>query len=200
MDVGAGSGGASLIGAPPPALGASPMFILPTITATLSRLSSRPKLRRGLRALVGPGLRRQPGLKRWRTYDAAANGSNGANGHGGAQVRSLSIAQIADQIVRELSDCHVICVGPVVTGDAMRTPPFYCAVASHDGEAFFTLVVGGADLSDALRTRVAIKDRLRALGRCVLSFKSESEMAVEIEKIWPSTRTTEIRQLVESGR
>ena len=176
------------------------MFILPTITATLSRLSSRPKLRRGLRALVGPGLRRQPGLKRWRTYDAAANGSNGANGHGGAQVRSLSIAQIADQIVKELSDCHVICVGPTVRGDSVRTPAYYCAVASHDGEAFFTLVVGGQDLSDAQRTRVAVRDRLRGMGRCVLTFNSELRMAREAAQLWPGSTTAEVLGIVESGR
>jgi hypothetical protein len=73
-------------------------------------------------------------------------------------------------------------------------------VASHDGETFFTLVVGGQDLSDAQRARVAVRDRLRKMGRCVLSFKTEIALAVEIEKIWPSARTTEIRQLVESGR
>jgi hypothetical protein len=151
----------------------------------------------GERALVQPGLRR---LRGWRTYDAiTGNGNtNGANGHG--QVRSSSIAQIADQIVKELSDCHVICVGPTVRGDSVRTPAYYCAVASHDGEAFFTLVVGGQDLSDAQRTRVAVRDRLRGMGRCVLTFNSELRMAREAAQLWPGSTTAEVLGIVESGR
>jgi hypothetical protein len=175
-------------------------MFLPTIT-TLSRLASRlsqpNNVRAGERALVQPGLRRQPGLKRWRTYDA---GSNGANGHGGAQARSLSITQIADQIVRELSDCHVICVGPVVTGNGVTTPSYYCALASHDTETFFTLVVGAEDLSDAMRTRVMVRDKLRGLGRCVLTFESELRMAKEIAQLWPGPQTAEVLATIESGR
>jgi hypothetical protein len=169
---------------------------MPSITAILFR----PKLRSGLRALVGPGVRRQPGLGRlrqWRTYDSVGNGSNGA---GGAQVRSLSITDIASQIVRELADVNIVCVGPLVRGDAPTTPPFYCAVASHDGETFFTLVVGAEDLSDAQRARVAVKERLRAMGRCVLSFKSEVEMAREVSQLWPGPQTAAVLATIEDGR
>jgi hypothetical protein len=120
------------------------------------------------------------------------------NGHG--QVRSASVTQIADQLVSELAGCHVVCIGPVVLGDATITPRFYCAVCSSDDAGFFSLICGGEDLGDAQRARVAVRDRLRNLGRCVLTFESEAEMAREAEKLWPSERTTQIRQLVENGR
>jgi hypothetical protein len=171
--------------------------IMPTITATLSRLS-RPKLRAGERALFLPAVRRQPGLKRWKTFDSVGNGS--ANGHGAAQARSLSITEIASQIVAELRSCNVIAIGPTVIGDGMRTPAYYCAACSADDGGFFTLIVGGEDLDDAVQTRATVKDQLRSLGKVVMVFKTEIALAVEVEKIWPCAQTTEIRQLVESGR
>jgi hypothetical protein len=171
---------------------------MPSIT-TLSRLC-RPKLRSGNRALTALRLRRHPGLRRWRTFDSVNRSANGANGHGGAQVRSLSIGEIASQIVRELDGCHVIAIGPVVRGNGSSTPSFYAALCSCDDAGFFSLIVGAADLDDAQRARVAVKDQLRSLGKVVMVFKTEIALAVEIEKIWPSARTTEIRKLVESGR
>jgi hypothetical protein len=172
--------------------------IMPTITATLSR----PKLRAGERALVGPAVRRQPGLGRlrqWRTYDAvSSNGS--ANGHGGAQVRSLSITEIASQIVSELAGCNIICVGPVVRGDAPTMPPFYCALCSADDGGFFTLICGGEDLDDAQRARALVRDRLRGMGRCVLEFTTELRMAREIASLWPGPQTEVMLATIESGR
>jgi hypothetical protein len=38
------------------------------------------------------------------------------------------------------------------------------------------------------------------MGKVVMVFQREIEMAVEVEKLWPSARTTEIRQLVASGQ
>jgi hypothetical protein len=123
-------------------------------------------------------------LRGWRTYDAAVNGSsNAANGHGGAQARSLSLTEIADQIIAELRDCNIIAIGPVVVGNGVSTPAYYAAVCSCDHSGFFTLVVGAADLDDAVRARVMVRDKLREMGRCVLSFKTEAKMAIEVEKI-----------------
>jgi hypothetical protein len=177
------------------------MFIVPMITATLSRLS-QPKLRTGERALVGPGVRKHPGLRRWKTFDSAGNGANGSgNGaNSGAQVRSLSITEIASQIVSELAGCNIVCVGPTVRGDSVRTPAFYSALCSHDGAAFFTLIVGAEDLSDATRTRVTVRDQLREMGRCVLEFTTELRMAREIALLWPCPQTAEVLATVEAGR
>jgi hypothetical protein len=166
------------------------MAILPRLFQT--------KLRTGERAFVQPGLRRQPGLKRWRTYDAVSNGSNGANGHG--QVKSLSITEIADQIVSELASCNIVCVGPTVRGDAPTTPPFYCALCSSDDSGFFSLVVGAADLDDAVQTRVAIRDRLREMGKVVMVFQREIEMAREVSQLWPGPATAAVLATVEAGR
>jgi hypothetical protein len=179
-------------------------MFLPTIT-TLSRLASRlsqpNNVRAGERALVLPTVRRQPGLGRlrqWRTHDSAGNGSNGADGHG--QVRAVGIKDIASQIIKELNDCHVICLGPVVRGDSVRTPAFYAAICSSDGAGFFSLIVGAEDLDDAVRTRVAIRDRLREMGRCVMEFGSELKMAREVSELWPCAQTEAVLATVEAGR
>jgi hypothetical protein len=144
-------------------------------------------------------VRRHPGLRRWRTYDSAANGSaNGNNGHG--QVRAVGIKDIADQIIAELQGCNIVCVGPTVIGDRVRTPAYYCAVCSADDNGFFTLICGGEDLDDAQRARALVRDRLRERGRCVMEFTTELRMAREISQLWPGPQTAVMLATIEAGR
>jgi hypothetical protein len=145
-------------------------------------------------------VRRHPGLRRWRTFDSVNGSGNRTNGHGGAQARSLSITEIADQIIAELRGCNVIAIGPTVIGDGITTPSYYCAVCAADSGGFFTLIVGAEDLDDAMRTRVTVRDKLRDLGRCVLSFDSELKMAREVSQLWPGPATAAVLATIEDGR
>jgi hypothetical protein len=141
--------------------------------------------------------------KGWRTNDAVSGGGNGVaggNGTGRHHIREFTLSAVADDVIGKVADCNIICIGPVVVGNGSNTPPYYCAVCSCDDAGFFSLVCGGVDLEDAQRVRALVRDQLRGLGKVVLSFGSELKMAREVERLWPSQRTIEIRELVESGR
>jgi hypothetical protein len=91
--------------------------------------------------------------------------------------------QIAGQIISELNGSNVIALGPVVMGDGVTVPSFYCAICSNDDSGFFSLVCGAQDLDDAMRLRAMVRDRLRGLGRAVMGFDSALRMAREVEKL-----------------
>jgi hypothetical protein len=171
-------------------------------TVTITLLSSRkPKLRSGERALVLPAVRRQPGLRRWRTFDSVNGSANGANGHGAAQVRSLSIKDLANPIIAELADANVVLMGPLVlAAPGTNVPSFYAAICSADHSGYFSLILGSDSLDDAVEARRLVCNRLIERGLVVREFKDELTLAKECALLWPSETTRNIERLVRAGR
>jgi hypothetical protein len=143
----------------------------------------------GSRAFLAPAVRRQPGLRQWKTYDAVTG-----NGH------TVSGAQLLDIVTAELGETNIVCLGPVVLGTTPSTPAFYCAVCSADRAGFFTICLGSDDLQDAIQMRALLHDRLVAMRRVVLVFDSELKLAEVCSRLWPGEPTRTVRQTVQAGQ
>jgi hypothetical protein len=150
----------------------------------------------GSRAFLAVGVRRQPGLRQWRTYDAVRGTDGPADGNG----HTVSGKQILDIVTAELQDCNIVCIGPVVMGDGVGAPNFYAAVCSADRNGFFTICLGCDELHDAVQMRALLHDRLVAMKRVVLAFDSELKLAQTCARLWPGEPTRTVRQTIEAGQ
>jgi hypothetical protein len=120
------------------------------------------------------------GLRQWKTFDAVGNG------HTQAQV--LPGSTIVDHILAELHGCNIIAIGPVVTGDGILAPHFYCVLASRGEGGFFTLVCGITRPSLRSRTGFLRGSRSADTHSCVLAHSLDITLAASGDSARPRCR------------